>query len=87
MNDIQWTQATLPVNDGDLGIRRVNVLAPSAFQASAAGTLRIQKDILPVRLHIQVYSSKVRTVEAWKKLTASDVPTEATQGKQRNGTT
>ena len=50
---------------------------------SAAGTLRIQNDILPVRLHIQVDSSKVRTVDAWKKLTASDVPTEAKQGKQK----
>ena len=52
MNDIQWTQATLPVKDGGLGIRSVTVLAPSAFLASAAGTLRIQNDILPVRLHI-----------------------------------
>ena len=28
-------------------------------------------------------SSKVRTVDAWKKLTTSDVPTEAKQGKQK----
>ena len=41
MNDIQWTQATLPVKDGALGIRSVTVLEPSAFLASAAGTLRI----------------------------------------------
>ena len=39
MNDNQWTQATLPVKDGGLGIRSVTVLAPSAFLASAAGTL------------------------------------------------
>ena len=46
-NDIHWTQtqATLPVKDEGLGIRSVTVLAPSAFLASAAGTLRIQKDI------------------------------------------
>ena len=48
-----------------------------------AGTLRIQNDILPVRLHIQEDSSKVRTVDAWKKLAASAVPTEAKQGKQK----
>ena len=59
------------------------MLAPSAFLASAAGTLRIQNGILPVRLHIQVDSSKVRPVDAWKKLTASGVPTEAKQGKQK----
>ena len=83
MNDIQWTQATLPVKNGGLGIRSVIVLAPSAFLASAADTLRIQKDILPVRLHIQVDSSKVRTVDAGKKLSASDVPTEAKQRKEK----
>ena len=83
MNDIQWTQATIPVKDGGLGIRSVTVLAPSAFLASAAGTLRIQNDILTVRLHIQVDSSKVRTIDAWKKRTASDFPIEDKQGKQK----
>ena len=34
--------------DGGLGICSVTVLAPSAFLASAAGTLRIQNDNLPV---------------------------------------
>ena len=82
MNDIQWTQATLPVKDGGLGFRSVTVLAPSVFLVSVAGTLRIQNGILPVRLHNQVDSSKVRTVDAWKELTASDVTTEANQGKQ-----
>ena len=61
----------------------MTVLAPSAFLVSASGTLRIQNDILPVRLHMQVDTSKVRTVDAWNKLTASDVPTEAKQGKQK----
>ena len=60
-NDNQWTQATLLVKDRGLGIRRA---APSAFLASAAGTLRIQNDILPVRLHSQVDSSQVGTVDA-----------------------
>ena len=66
-----------------LGIRSVTVLAPSTFLASAVGTLRNQNDILPVRLHIQVDSSKVRTVDAWMKLSASDVPIEGKQGKQK----
>ena len=61
----------------------MTVLAPSAFLESAEGTLRIQNDILPVRLHIKVDNSKVRTVNAWKKLSANDVPTEAKQEKQK----
>ena len=64
MNDIQWTQATLPVKDGGLGIRSMIALAHSAFLTSAADTLRIQNGILPVRLQIQVDSSKVITVDA-----------------------
>ena len=83
MNNIQWTQATLPVKDGGLSIRSVTVLAPSAFLASTASILRIQNDLIPVRLHIQVDSSKVRTVDAWNKLAAIDAPTEAKQGKQK----
>src|SRR5213080_4788539 len=46
LSDIQWTQASLPVKDGGLGIRRVASLATSAFLASAAGTLDIQDQIL-----------------------------------------
>jgi Reverse transcriptase (RNA-dependent DNA polymerase) len=35
----QWIQASLPIKDGGLGIRRVSSLALSAFLASAASTL------------------------------------------------
>ena len=87
INDIQWTQATLPVKDGGLGIRSVTVLAPSAFLASAASTLRIQNDILLVRLHIQVDSSKVRTIDAWKKLTQAIFQLKPSKESRRNGTT
>jgi hypothetical protein len=43
----QWLQATLPIRDGGLGIRRVVSLAPSAFLASAASTLDLQNKITP----------------------------------------
>ena len=46
LSDIQWTQASLPVRDGGLGIRRVSSLALPAFVASAASTLSLQDDIL-----------------------------------------
>jgi len=45
-NDIQWLQATLPVRDGGLGLRRVVSLASSAYLASAAATLELQMAIL-----------------------------------------
>ena len=43
---MKWTQASLPVRDGGLGIRRVTSLALPAFVASAASTLSLQADIL-----------------------------------------
>jgi hypothetical protein len=46
MTDLQWIQASLPVRNGGLGIRRVSSLAPSAFLASAAGTRNLQDNIL-----------------------------------------
>jgi len=57
MTELQWSQATLPVRNGGLGVRRVSLLAPSAFLASAAGTRDLQSLILskcncPVDPHI-----------------------------------
>jgi len=43
--DDQWIQASLPVRDGGLGIRSVQMLAPSAFLASAASILQLQQSI------------------------------------------
>ena len=46
LSDMQWLQASLPVKDGGLGVRRVTSLASSAFLASAASTLGLQDLIL-----------------------------------------
>ena len=47
LNDDQWLQASLPVSEGGLGIRSAQMLASSAFLASAASTLQLQQSILP----------------------------------------
>lgn len=46
LTDTQWLQASLPIKDGGLGVRRVTTLALPAFLASAAGTLSLQDSIL-----------------------------------------
>lgn len=46
MSDVQWDQATLPVQRGGLGIRSAVALAHSAFLASAAATVLLQDSIL-----------------------------------------
>ena len=45
-SDSQWLQASLPVRDGGLGMRRVSSLALPAFLASAATTLSLQNEIM-----------------------------------------
>jgi len=46
LTDTQWLQASLPVNDSGLGVRRVSSLDLHAFFASAAGTAMLQAEIL-----------------------------------------
>jgi hypothetical protein len=46
LSDLQWLQATLPIKQGGLGVRRVSSLALPAFLASAASTLSLQDAIL-----------------------------------------
>ena len=65
LTEHQWIQATLPVRNGGLGVRRVTSLAPSAFLASAASTRDLQALILskcqcPIDAHITSVMS-VRT--------------------------
>ena len=49
-DDPAWTQATLPVKMGGLGIRSAVQLAPSAFLASAAASYDLVHHIIPRRL-------------------------------------
>ena len=46
LTDKQWSQATLPVQMGGLGVRNACMLASSAFLFSAAATLPLQDAIL-----------------------------------------
>ena len=46
LSDIQWTQATLPIREGGLGIRRLQMLASSAYLASAASARNLGSAIL-----------------------------------------
>jgi hypothetical protein len=47
LSDIQWLQASLPIKDGGLGVRKSLSLALPAFLSSAASTKELQHAILP----------------------------------------
>ena len=83
INEFQWTQATLPIRDCELEIRSVAKLAPSAFLASAIGTLHIQNDILPERLHDVTDSSIHKAISSWKTKSKTDIPRFEIRNKQK----
>ena len=62
VDDLNWVQASLPVKDGGLGIRRVGLLAPFAFHASAAATHDIQAQLLSVGCPCDPYLDSARDV-------------------------
>ena len=58
-------QATLPVGNGGLGIRRAVQLAPSAFLASAAATHDLVQCILPTRLQSHPTPHRDEALSLW----------------------
>ena len=74
LNDDQWLQASLPVGDGGLGIRSTQMLAPSAFLASAASTLLLQQSILPDSMWAPDDQAIESTESLWINLANSSKP-------------
>ena len=70
LTDVQWTQASLPVWSGGLGLRSVSMLASSAFLASAAGTLSLQSQIL--RKTLAAVEDTSRSLKHWFALSGED---------------
>lgn len=81
LSDSQWRQATLPIRDGGLGIRRVAMLAPSAFLASAAGTRLLQSSMLEkVCPNTDAHEPQVRM--QWSLMSQLPSPRSDSLGKQ-----
>ena len=51
LNDVTWSQATLPVANGGLGVRLATDLALPAFLSSVAGSTALVFQLLPSRFH------------------------------------
>jgi hypothetical protein len=83
LSDHQWTQSTLPVRSGGLGIRSAVMLAPSAFLASAAGTRILQDRILPKEMHHVCDPLLVPAEQNWSKMSSSTPPNGQSSFKQK----
>ena len=62
-----WSQATLPVCFGGIGVRGASQLAPSAFLASAAGSYNLINQILPARFSAIPYLAVDAAVIQWRE--------------------
>ena len=65
-SDPIWSQASLPVSFGGIGVRSAIQLAPSAYLASAAGSTTLLKQILPCRFHNNLFTAVTDAIETWK---------------------
>ena len=81
----QWIQASLPTGMGGLGVRRVSLLAPSAFLASAAGTRVLQDTILDLPSRLVSEDAEIESAQAmWPSLSACDPPAGAASHAQHS---
>ena len=64
-DDFTWSQASLPVRPGGLGVRSETQLAPSVFLASAAVCTDIIRLPLPPRLRDAPYQAREAALTAW----------------------
>ena len=84
VDDVTWTQATLPVKFGGLGIRRAVQLAPSAFLASAAGSSDLIRQILPPYLHGTPLPNLDDAMVQWSQGHDQSPPTGPASHRQKN---
>ena len=83
LSDIQWLQAGLPIGDGSRGIRRVSLLALSAFLASAANTRDLQDRML-VACNVGVDTVVTSARDTWSSFTALPCPSDTDARRQRS---
>ena len=82
LSDIHWLQASLPIRDDGLGIRRVSSLAFSAVLASAANT-RDLKDRALVACNVGVDTVVASARDTWSSFNALPCPSDTDARRQR----
>ena len=83
VDDPSWTQATLPVKMGGLGIRSAVQLAPSAFLASAAATSDLVHLIVPPYLQSLSIPNVDEAKDLWSLGHGQSPPEVTSQHQQR----
>ena len=86
LTDDAWSQATLPVSSGGLGIRLANDLALPSFLSSTAGSAALCLELLPSRLHSSSATEDSLYITAslqWQSRSGTTVPEQSMAGIQK----
>ena len=83
ISDSTWTQASLPVKHGGLGIRSAVQLAPSAFLASAAGSSTLVAQIIPTHLRQSPIVARDEALSCWSQGHNNPPPPDSVSHCQR----
>ena len=84
VEDQAWSQASLPVKFGGLGVRSAAMFAHSAFLASAAGASTLVQQLLPARLQAVTNTTVEKALEAWKQGHNKPPPPVSESSKQKS---
>ena len=82
-NDSVWSQATLPVRNGGIRVRRATQLAPSTFLPSVAGCSSLINQIVPQRLRNTPDLAIAEAVHVWSRGHNQPPPPTPENTKQR----
>lgn len=73
-NDTQWSQATLPVSKGGLGIRKVSDISLPAFLSSSFGVQSLVSLLLPFMDNDSVVHLQDEALDQWSTLNGGELP-------------
>uniref|UniRef100_A0A8D8WTR2 Reverse transcriptase domain-containing protein n=1 Tax=Cacopsylla melanoneura TaxID=428564 RepID=A0A8D8WTR2_9HEMI len=84
LNDLQWTQASLPVNNGGLGIRKLQDLSLPAFLASSFGVKSLVSTIINITDYETNLPNLKNALDCWERLNPEKYPIILEKQKQWN---
>jgi hypothetical protein len=84
LDDASWLQATMPVKEGGLGLRRSEQIAPSAFLSSVASTAVLVSLMLPDPIKSIQDDRLHDALACWQSFGGSNALTDDFAKKQKN---
>ena len=82
LDNLMWSQASLPTSMGGLGIRRAADLALPAFLSSTHATQEVVFSVLPEGESVKD-SLQAEAIDMWRERSGIEIPPDHCRGSQR----